>query len=347
MQTKQQMLLDFLGAPGTQLVIPVYQRVYAWSERQCDVLWNDVLRAGRAGSAHFIGTVLFAPEPPEPAQGIEARLGIIDGQQRTATLTLLLTALRDHLRDTGTALEGIDAQGITRRYLHVAGSGDGAAPKLALARADRATMEAVVEGAELPGEDDRSANVVANYGHFRAKMGARFAAEDAAVLWCGLQRLLVIAAELDGEDRPQVVFESLNSKGMPLTTADLVRNLLLVGVDYEEQKRLYETYWLPIERLFADDRASMRLNAALHGWLAVTAPQLRIGSKDQVYGAFKTYVRDVHQGTLEELLRGLRGFCQTFATKSQSSGAASAASHATWGSGKPAGIISEKRLFGD
>ncbi|RDB63776.1 hypothetical protein C1878_02970 [Gordonibacter sp. 28C] len=343
MLTKQEMFLDFLGAADVQLVIPVYQRVYAWTERQCDELWADVRRAGRTGSAHFVGTVLYAPEAG--AGDVGRRLDVIDGQQRTATLVLLLAALRDHLRDTGTALEGIDAQGIDRRYLHVAGSSG--ACKLVLSRADRATMAAVVDGAEPPGEDDRSANVMANYERFRSNMGGNFTTEHAEELWRGIRRLLVIAAELDDEDRPQLVFESLNSKGMPLTTADLVRNLLLVNVGYDEQTRLYERYWAPVEQLFGEDPNAVRLNAALHGWLAVTAPRLHVGGKDDVYGAFKTYLEDVHKGTLEELLRGLKGFCETFAAKSQSTGTSRAKEHAAWANGKVEGIISEKRLFGD
>ncbi|HIW75755.1 MULTISPECIES: DUF262 domain-containing protein [Gordonibacter] len=340
---KQQMLLDFLGTPDVQLIIPVYQRVYAWGARQCDGLFDDIMRAGRAERTHFVGTVLYVPELG--AAGVGTRFDVIDGQQRLATLTLLLAALRDYVRDAGYALEGVDAAGIDQRFLHVDGvEGVG---KLVLSRADRATLEAVIAGAELPGEDDVSANVVANYEHFRARMREGFAADEAQVLWRGMQQLLVITAELDGEDRPQVVFESLNSKGMPLTTADLVRNLMLVSVGYDEQTRLYERYWAPIERLFGDDPGGVRLNAALHGWLAVTAPRLHVGSADEVYGAFKTYLEDLHTGTLEELLIGLKGFCETFAAKSQDSGAARATAHATWGNGKVEGIISERKLFGD
>ena len=178
MLTKQEMFLDFLGAPATQLIIPVYQRVYAWDHTQCDTLWADIERAGRAGGAHFIGTVLYATEPGN--DDADRRLDIIDGQQRTATLTLLITALRDWMRETGTALEGIDADTLTSRYLHV-DAAEGAL-KLVLSRVDRKTMSAVVEGAELPqDEEELSQNVANNYRLFRDKMGAGFTADDAVV----------------------------------------------------------------------------------------------------------------------------------------------------------------------
>lgn len=343
MLTKQEMFLDFLGAPGTQLIIPVYQRVYAWDKRQCDTLWADIERAGRNGSAHFVGTVLYVTEPG--AEGIERRLDVIDGQQRAASVTLLLTALRDWMVDTGSALEGATADDITRRYLHVDGAEE---LRLVLSRVDRATMQAVVEGAELPqDEEELSQNVAGNYRLFRDRMNDGFGPKDAQAIWDGLQRLLVIAASLDGDDRPQLIFESLNSKGMPLTTADLIRNLLLVNAGYDEQTRLYEQYWAPIERLYADDPGSQRLNAALHGFLAVTAPKLRVGGKDEVYSGFKTFMEDVYKGSLEELLIGLKGFCETFAAKSNASGAAKAQAAASFGTSRPAGLIADKKLFGD
>ncbi|WP_165172051.1 DUF262 domain-containing protein [Adlercreutzia sp. ZJ242] len=345
---RQETLLDFLGAPDTQLVIPVYQRVYAWSTRQCDQLWADVMRAGRTGATHFTGTVLYAHEPGDAA-GAE-HLHVIDGQQRTATLTLLLTALRDYLGESGLTLEGATAEGITQRYLRAPGmpaASDGTpAPKLLLSRVDRATLSAVLEKTELPEEDDLSANVISNYRRFREKMGERFDAEDAAALWGGLQRLVVLAAELEGEDRAQLIFESLNSKGMPLSTADLVRNLLLASASYDEQTRLYDRYWAPVERMYGEEGGSARLAAALHGWLAVTAPKLRVGSADEVYAAFKTYLEDIHRGSLEELLRGLKGFCTTFNERSQSSGSATAQRHSQNGNSLE-NTIASKKLFGD
>ena len=342
MLTKQEMFLDFIGKSGTQLIIPVYQRVYAWDRTQCDTLWADIKRAGRTGSAHFIGTVLYATEPG--TETVDSRLDIIDGQQRTATLTLLLAALRDWMRDTGAALDGIDADGIDQRYLHVAGG----ELKLILSRVDRKTMEAVVQGTEPPqDEEELSANVANNFRLFRDKMDDGFTAEEAQIIWNGVQRLMIIAASLDGDDRPQLIFESLNSKGMPLTTADLIRNLLLVNAGFDEQTRLYNKYWAPIEHLYADDEKSQRLNAALHGFLAVTAPKLRIANKDQVYGAFKTFMEDVYHGSLEELLIGLKGFCETFAAKSNTQSARHAQAVANFGNSRPQGLIADKKLFGD
>lgn len=343
MITKQESLLDFLGAPNTHFVIPVYQRVYSWGEQQCGELWADTLRAGRSGGSHFVGTILYAPETDENAN-IELR-SIIDGQQRITTAVLLIAALADYLEDANMQTEGISAQQLTRRY--VLAEEDGISPcKLIPSRADRATFEGLLGNGEMPEDEDGiSAKVIDNFRFFREKMeDDGFSAQQ---LYDGLQRLFVISAILEDDDRPQIVFESLNSKGVPLSTTDLVRNLLLVNIPYDDQALLYQKYWEPIERMFDGDTGATRFNAALHGWLAIKAPRLSIAKKDDVYAVFKTYLADEFDGSIEHLLEGLKGFCETFVQKSQSPGAKQANAHTNWANNHVEGIISEKKLFGE
>ncbi|GAA7641222.1 hypothetical protein JP0138_13910 [Helicobacter pylori] len=81
-----------LVIPKKQLVIPIYQRLYSWEKEQCKQLWDDIIKIGGNDKmdGHFIGSILYVPD------GITL---IIDGQQRLTTITLLLTALRDHWSD--------------------------------------------------------------------------------------------------------------------------------------------------------------------------------------------------------------------------------------------------------
>lgn len=119
MITEQRMFLDILGSRKTQYTIPVFQRVYSWNRDQCDELWGDILRAGRTSNTHFIGTLLYSVEPDE-GDGI-AHLSVIDGQQRTATLTLLLAAFERYLRKTGASIGAVDADFVRESYLFVEG----------------------------------------------------------------------------------------------------------------------------------------------------------------------------------------------------------------------------------
>ncbi len=341
MKTNEQFFCELLKTPNTQFVIPVYQRVYAWGSKQCDALWNDIVRSGSRNAPHFIGTVLVADESSSCA---DARcIDIIDGQQRTATITLILAALRDYLAERDLSIGNVDADFIDEAFLFTRSEDP---YKLHLSSLDQTTLRAVLDRSDLPEEDDLSENVVANYRQFRQKMEAGF---DAATFWRGLNQLLVIVADLDEDDRPQAVFESLNSKGMPLTTADLARNLLFIGIDYDEQSRLYEQYWEPVEKLYENDGDAVSLNAALRGWLAIKAPHLHISDKDDVYAAFKGYLQNEYRGSIEDLLRGLSGFLRTFAARTQAATSSAARdAHMSWGTGgHTKGLNVDRRLFGD
>lgn len=344
MQTRQQMFLDVIGAPDTRFVIPVYQRVYSWSKRQCDELWMDVCRAGRAKTTHFVGTVLYAPETVSDT-GVSRQLDIIDGQQRTATLTLIMIALAQYLRKRSLTLDaGIDASFLEERYLY-AGAGAHRSGKLQLSRTDRATLQAVLDGSELPQEV--SERVVDNFHLFCKKMESEDF--DPQQLWDGMCQLLVIDAELGGADQPQLIFESLNSKGVPLTTADLVRNYLLIASTHDDQTRLYREYWEPIEGMFGDDPGSAKLNSAIRAWLSIRFPKVRIHDKSETYSVFKTYLEDEYDGTKEDLLDEMRSFCLMWAENYKFHGVMDGAKNyrtADWAKGKRATLTPPRDTFG-
>lgn len=307
MQTKQEMFLDLMGQRDVQFIIPVYQRSYAWTEKQCDELWRDINRAGRVGAVHFIGTVLYKSEQKD--QNSRGRqLALIDGQQRIATLTLLLASFRSFLRTHEGSVEGIDAEYLDKQYLHAIEGEEGAC-KLILSRLDRDTMVSVINESPMP--ENTAARVVENLDFFTQKMADE--AFDPKAFWAGLQLLLLIDAELGDGDHAQYVFDSMNSKGMPLTTADLVRNRFLIAENHEEQTRLYREYWLPIESMFDDDKEATKLNNAIKGWLAVNLPGVHARSRDEVYSVFKHFIDEVYEGTTEEMLQDLRAFAKMYA----------------------------------
>lgn len=90
-------LLDLLKK-ATQFVVPIYQRVYSWDESECEQLWKDIVRAGSSDAigAHFTGSIVYVEKDQGNITQAEPAL-IIDGQQRTTTVTLLLATLAAHL----------------------------------------------------------------------------------------------------------------------------------------------------------------------------------------------------------------------------------------------------------
>ena len=100
MKATEAKFLDFLKK-SPQFVIPIYQRTYSWTERECRQLWDDILRTGRseAVSAHFVGSIVYIEKGLYQVSS-QSPLLVIDGQQRLTTVTLILEALARHLGDS-------------------------------------------------------------------------------------------------------------------------------------------------------------------------------------------------------------------------------------------------------
>src|ERR1700730_16592822 len=116
MKATEAKLLEFLKK-SPQFVIPIYQRTYSWTERECQQLWDDIMRAGGNDdiSAHFVGSVVYIEKGLYQVSS-QSPLLVIDGQQRLATVSLLLEALARHLADDE-PVDGFSAKKIRSYYL--------------------------------------------------------------------------------------------------------------------------------------------------------------------------------------------------------------------------------------
>ena len=88
MQAHNNTIEEFLGAPKTVFVVPVYQRNYDWREDNCKQLFNDIVHVVESGQEHFLGTICFKMYSSHERS-------IIDGQQRLTSITLMLKAIYD------------------------------------------------------------------------------------------------------------------------------------------------------------------------------------------------------------------------------------------------------------
>lgn len=104
----------------------------------------------------------------------------------------------------------------------------------------------------------------------------------------------------------------MNSKGKPLTPIDLIRNYILMSLPSDEQMKLYEGYWRPIEQLFGHE-ADNEFNAFIWYWLWLKVPN-RKPREDEAYDEFKTYCQDEGlEGDPEGLLKELREYARRYA----------------------------------
>ncbi len=103
--------------------------------------------------------------------------------------------------------------------------------KLLLTQSDRSTLMRLLDDKDLP--NDASQRLVENHKYFVDQIEST---EDIDMVFRGIQKLVVVDIALNREhDNPQLIFESLNSTGLELSQADLIRNYVLMGQEVKEQ----------------------------------------------------------------------------------------------------------------
>ena len=152
MKATEANLLAFLRK-SPQFVIPIYQRTYSWTERECKQLWDDIMRTGSndAVSAHFIGSIVYIEKGLYQVSS-QTPLLVIDGQQRLTTVTLLLAALAKTLDGLDDAVkepyDGFSPRKLRNYYLVNPEEEGERHHKLILSQTDKGSLTAIVARSE-------------------------------------------------------------------------------------------------------------------------------------------------------------------------------------------------------
>ncbi len=283
-------LVELINANKRTFNIPVYQRNYDWKNLQCERLFKDIENIALYNNEieHFLGTIVFVVERTLPTF---TEYILIDGQQRITSIMLLIKALYDSID------EDYIKQDILESFLTNRNAPEKYRVKLKSIESDRVAYEQVISG-EVNNLDS---NIVNNYLLFKKLI------EDSELepvqLYEALNYIDIVFISLDKgkkSENPQMIFESLNSTGLSLTQADLIRNYLLMNHSYEKQEYLYNEYWLRIENKITNAKISDFVRDYL------TMKTGRIPVKNNVYNEFKGYIKNDNvideEGVLEDLL---------------------------------------------
>ena len=277
-----------------QYIIPVYQRKYSWlAEVQCARLWKDIVNMVKQHKQHhFVGSIVSVAEKYS-LMGVQKRL-IIDGQQRMTTLSILMIALRDYLVEQG-AGEEVE-ENINMVLKNPSRKGDDAY-KMLLTDTDRDIMIKLVD--KLPIGEDEDSKIYTNYLYFKQKVAEGILTPDE--VYESISKLDIVGIVLDraqGDD-PQLIFESLNSTGMDLSKSDLIRNYILMGLDNDEQKSIYNNYWKPFEKNFPTQDGTDRMDRFFRDYL--TMKKGVFIKFDTIYDVFKDFAENSEFSKQEEL----------------------------------------------
>ena len=299
-------LINLLGGRG-QFVVPIYQRNYSWKKKQCNRLFEDVLRVGgdKKISSYFAGSVVYF-EPDDLPETSVPQLLVIDGQQRITTISLMLLALVRFLQKNPQHNLDDSWEEILQTYLINAHKKDEARFKLLLSKKDKNTFINLVN--EIETTDASSQRIDENYQLIKKKLTA----ENIQAVYHGIKKLAIVDMKLErGKDDPQLIFESLNSTGLGLSQADLIRNYMLMNEPVDTQNHLYEKYWYPMEQDFVENMDY--LPQFIRHYLSVK--QSTIPNINLVYEAYKDFDKDRANNNLtkEYALKELRRYAQFYA----------------------------------
>lgn len=237
------------------LKIPVYQRNYDWRVSHCMRLFSDIEKIcdfklqnneGMMYNNHFLGSIVV-----EESDRDNKTVKVIDGQQRITTVVLILLSAYNILKE--------DLDGVNKGYIESLikpilmdldyTNGGNVKYKLVLNKKDQESYT------KLYGEEhtwDESSNITINYRKIKEMMeDSRHRVTD--IISTMLEFEFMKIKLNPSHDDVQLIFETINSTGKDLTPADKIRNLLLMGLDNNEQESKYISHWMPMENIFLNN----------------------------------------------------------------------------------------------
>jgi len=301
MKANEVALNSFLSQTKTQFIIPVYQRNYDWTEEQCRQLFYDILEVGnRPGNTHFIGSIVFIHEGVYTTSEVK-QLVVIDGQQRLTTFALLYLALHKFALENNMEEKAheINDTYLINKYVKEESS------KLKLKQSDtNAKALKFLSSNNKPEDYAEYSKVINNYNYFRENINQ----ENVHTILNGLNSLLFVEISLERDkDDPQRIFESLNSTGLELSQADLIRNYILMGLEPAEQIRVFENFWETIETNAKDqEKEESRVSEFIRDYL--TFKTKKIPNKNAVYEEFKLRYPERNKMFYDETIQELKDF---------------------------------------
>ncbi|MGN8401755.1 DUF262 domain-containing protein [Helicobacter pylori] len=295
MQATQSTVNDLFALTGTIFSIPVYQRNYTWEEENCEKLLQDIISISQNKKTHFMGSITYILHHIDDEKSLRQlqEFVIIDGQQRITTLMLLLKAIETKIPNEEVKKEIDGLLNLTGQRLC-----------LKPIKSDKEAFDLVMQNRSHEIQD--VSHIRNNYRFFTKELdnyiSKGYRIEE---IYGAFLRLKIVAIGLElGEDDPQVVFESINATGVQLKGLDLIRNYLMMGENSDNQNRLYDTYWVPLENWLGEKD----LNEFILTYLRIYFEDRLKEGEREVYYALKAHHRENFPDDIQGLMSDMREY---------------------------------------
>ncbi len=227
--------------------IPLYQREYAWTKYQREALFDDI---NENDSEYFLGSIICVSKTHDPHKRIHYQ-DVVDGQQRLITLTLLLAAnyqvLKDRRAQCVAEISDYDLEILKRRIVRLSDGELKVIPQIQ--NNNKNDYQAVFSNVGLI----QHVSVPKNFGNRRISQTFEYFRKRLEDLSTGkinellkkLEDTCLVKIQVDTMADAYTLFNSLNNRGLPLTIVDVIKNELLSRLDRIGKQKLnfYYNQW--------------------------------------------------------------------------------------------------------
>lgn len=224
-------------------IIPFFQRPYVWDEENWENLWENIFQTytnykNKKESEHFIGTLIIKQRPAEKLN--ENNYDLIDGQQRITTIFLLLKALENNCKEIGEYTELKNQIGQLLRFKDSKGQDH---IRIEHNRIDTPYFDEIINSNSDTVFNNRENKLIKAYLFFDKKLKDFTDEEINDFNDIVLHKVPVISMLLAENDDEQEIFDTINSLGIKLTTAELLKNYIFKEKDIQD---LYDDFWFNV-----------------------------------------------------------------------------------------------------
>ncbi|WP_435363533.1 DUF262 domain-containing protein [Haloarchaeobius sp. DYHT-AS-18] len=274
----------FLARQRTQFVVPDYQRRYSWDEEQWSEFWDDLNGLREDRNRHFLGSIVVIIDRNDDIDEFQ----LVDGQQRVATISLILSILEEKYREAGEE----EAANEIANELRDSYEGN-EYKRLQLNGFDNEDYQHLLEG-DLNLITDQETQLYKAYKWFDQRLDLEME-ELREIKRELLSSMSVVQVTCDGELSAFRLFETLNNRGLDLSPPDLMKNHLFMvandvdGVDYKKTK----DYWETILEVFDGETKDLE-DFFQHYTMASSVIDVSENvSKTTLYKKFRQVIRDI------------------------------------------------------
>ena len=248
------------------IVIPVYQRPYRWEKEQCEQLWNDVLAISEDDNnpVHFLGSIV--------AYKNKNSLEIIDGQQRITTITLFLRALLEFVKNSDDSEVNKYKRRISTCIFKI-NDADEINYGQPILQSEVALEDDINEFHNIlkykDNEKQLEGNFKSNYGKncqfFYNNLkeesnnnGIGFAKKFKKIFLNLIEKCIVLKVVCENQESAMRIFNTLNNRGMPLSSSDILKGMILQNQKSNEEKiKIIAQTWKNLEKLSKNNKGGV------------------------------------------------------------------------------------------